>query len=662
MWGDRVIPLLVVTAVFLLAAAWRFWRVLKPVFAAPAVDRFDHPWQRLKGVFGDVGLHWRLLRMRYSGILHAFMFSGFLVLLTVTLQSFGEGLFKGFSLAAIGGDTWIALLQNIFAVLVVVALLMAAYQRGVLKPKRFATSRKSDAWLIYGLVGAVVFTLVIEAALRQVATNNLTAWRPISSLIAGFFMQVGMGQQIALSGEKIFYWGHIVTILAFLAYIPGSKHRHIFTAIPNIYFRALDRASELPPVNLEKSPIGVSEISQFNWKHKLDLISCTECGRCEAACPANAAGLPLSPKLVVMDLRDHMFDWSAGLETKGPMVGGVISEETLFSCTTCRACMDVCPVRIEPMTKIIELRRTAIENGSVEPMLQEALSNLQRTGNSQGKPPRHRARWTQDLPFKIKDAREEQVDVLWFVGDHASFDPRVQTITRKVATLLHAAGVDFGILYDAEQNSGNDVRRVGDEGAFEVLAKANIEALSQCAFKRIVTTDPHTLNALRNDYAQFGVEYDVVHYTQLLLELVDSKHLVLQSGGGETVTYHDPCYLGRYSSEFDAPRELIARAGYRLQDMPRSREGSFCCGAGGGRIWMNDSAMTERPSENRIKEALELGDVTSFIVTCPKDTIMYGAAIQALGVAHRIKVQDLADLLTAVSTENPDQDKQEIIQ
>ncbi|MGC4025201.1 MAG: heterodisulfide reductase-related iron-sulfur binding cluster [Mesorhizobium sp.] len=636
--------LLLVVAAFVAVATWRFVRVLRPVLAAPAAARFDRPGDRIKGVLGDVGLHRRLLMIRYSGILHLMIFWGFVILFTVTIQSFGEGVFEGFSLAPIGGNTWIAVLQEIFAVLVVFAIGMAAYQRFVIKPKRFKTSNQLDAWTIYGLVLAVVATLVLEFAFKMVATGEFNSWRPLSSAIARGIVALGVQADTAAGFEHFFWWAHIIAILTFLVYIPGSKHRHIFTAAPNIYFRALDRKQELPPVDLDQSSVGVKSIEQFNWKHKLDLISCTECGRCEAACPANAAGLPLSPKLLVTDLRDHMAEHQSGSSNLS-LIGEVITEQTLWACTTCRACMDVCPVRIEPMVKIIEMRRSVVETGDIEPMLQDALANLQRTGNSQGKPPRQRARWTAELDFKIKDARTEEVDVLWFVGDFASYDQRVQRITRQVATLLHHAGVDFGILYEAEQNAGNDVRRVGEEGAFETLARQNIETLAGCSFKRIMTTDPHTLNALRNDYSSLGANYEVLHYTQLILELLDAGRVSIDRADGRGVTYHDPCYLGRYNGGFDAPREIIRRTGYTLNEMGRCRENSFCCGAGGGRVWMDDSAMTERPSENRIREALAMGTVDTFVVACPKDTVMYSAAVQALGVSDRIQVRDVIDLV-----------------
>lgn len=625
------------------AFVYRFYKVLAPVLRAPALVRTDNPSERAAFVVAEVGMHRRLLRKRWSGVLHLLVFFGFLVLFTAILQSFGSGLVPGFSLAPIGGNTWIAFLQDIFAVLIFTGLAMAAWQRAVRKPARFVGSNGADAWIIYGLVVAVAGSMLLEFACHIVATQTWTAWRPVSGLIASGLAAAGLSPESADSAVHLFYWVHILAVLSFLIYIPGSKHRHIFTAVPNIFLRNIGPKGQLPPAG-EDAP-GVSHIDQFNWKHKLDLISCTECGRCQEACPANAAGMPLSPKKVIMDLRDHMFDQADGKCLETPLIGGVIKPETLWACTSCRACIEACPVHIEPMTKIIEMRRSLVEEGEVEPMLQDALASLQRNGNSLGKPGRQRAKWTKDLSFKIKDARNEPVDVLWFVGDYASFDPRVQRITVKVAETLHAAGVNFGILYDAEQNSGNDVRRVGEEGVFEMLAKHNIDVIDACDFKRIMTTDPHSLNALRQEYKLFGRDYDVVHYTQLLLELIQDGKLKVDQTGGTVVTYHDPCYLGRYNGGFDAPREIIERAGHRLHEMGRCRENSFCCGAGGGRIWMDDSMAVERPSENRIKEALALGDVKMFVVACPKDTVMYTAAVQALGAMDKIEVKDIIDLV-----------------
>jgi Fe-S oxidoreductase len=635
--------MLVVLAVAI--AGFRFYRLLSPLLWARPDPRFDRPGERLIGVLRAVGLHERLLKIRYSGILHAMIFSSFIVLFTAIVEAFGSGLFPGFSLAAIGGNTWIALLQDIFALVILAGLGLAMWQRYVIRPSRFRGSNTLDATIIYLLIAAVVLTMLLQASFAIAADHDASApWRPVSRQMATLLPALSIGRDSAARGEHFFYWAHICAILGFLVYIPGSKHRHMILAAINVYFRSLKPKGTLPPADIVHPPIGVGAIEEFTWKNMLDLFSCTECGRCQAVCPAYAAGLPLSPKLLITDLRDHLID-NATATAPEKLLGGAIAEETLWACTTCRACMEVCPVHIEHIPKIVDMRRQLVEQARVQPMLQEALSNLQRNGNSMGKSPRLRARWTKDLKFKIKDARAEPVDILWFVGDFASFDPRVQANTRRVAELLHAAGVDFGILYEAEQNSGNDVRRAGEEGLFDMLAKHNIELLSGCTFNRVMTTDPHSLNALCQEYRALGATFEVIHYTQLLLELIDSGRLILAPGARAVATYHDPCYLGRYNGGFDAPRRIIERSGHRLHEMQRCRENSFCCGAGGGRIWSDDTGVTERPSENRIKEALALGDVRYFVVACPKDKVMYTAAVQALGVEDRIEVRDIVDLI-----------------
>ncbi len=594
------------------------------------------------------------LRIRFGGALHAFIFTSFLVLFTAIVESFGSGLFPGFSLAPIGGDNWIAVLQDLFAVLLLVVILLAAHQRLILRLPRFGGSNTTDAVVIYGLVVAIVVSMILEFAGGIAAGGNASAaWRPLSSAVASLLTAAGASGEAAVRLEEAAYWLHVAAILVFLIYIPGSKHRHMFLAAPNVYFRNLKPNGVLPPPPPERETAGVARIDQFSWKSVLDLYSCTECGRCQAVCPAHASGLPLSPKLLVMDLRDHLREGTGSKDGDRALLGSVISEETLWACTTCRACMEACPIHIEHVPKIVDMRRQLVDEARLEPLLQESLSNLQRSGNALGKPAKMRARWTRELPFKVKDARREPVDVLWFVGDFASYDPRAQRITVEVARMLVAAGVDFGILYDAEHNSGNDVRRVGEEGLFEMLARHNIEALAGCSFNRIMTTDPHSLNALRQEYALYGAVYQVVHYTELLVELLDDNRLVLEKAAGEVVTYHDPCYLGRYNGGFDAPRAIIERAGYTLREMGRCRENSFCCGAGGGRIWSDDSGVAERPSENRIMEALALGDARAFVVACPKDTVMYTAAVQALGVEDRIVVRDVIDLMEITQPKKP---------
>ncbi|WP_177345235.1 heterodisulfide reductase-related iron-sulfur binding cluster [Pseudomonas sp. CC6-YY-74] len=639
---------LVTLAAFAITA-WRFWVRLRPLTRAQSLTRTDFPQERLSGVFGDIGLHRRLLKIRYSGVLHLMIFSSFLILLTAIIQAFGSGLFPGFSLAPIGGETWIAMLQEIFSLIILSGLAMAAWQRFIRKPARFIGSKQTDATIIYVLATTIVTTMLLEFASEIVAAAaGPHPFRPVSSALAQALVSLGVDGQTANRAREVFYWLHVAAVLLFLVYIPGSKHRHMFLAAFNIYFRPLTPKGQLPsPPKKGMASDVVERFEDFTWKDLFDTLSCTECGRCQDVCPAHAAGKPLSPKQLIIDLRDGMLA-NEGLvdkEVKFPIAGGIINEETLWSCTTCGACMEVCPVHIEHVPKIVKLRRSMVEQGNVEPLLQVTLTNFQNQGNSFGKPSKQRARWTKQLSYKIKDARSEPVDILWFVGDFASFDERAQKLTVQVGELLAQAGVDVGILYDGERNSGNDIRRAGDEGLFVLLATHNIDQLKSCQFNRIMTTDPHSLNALKSEYPALGAEFEVVHYSQLFLELIKQGKLKVNPTSGANVTYHDPCYLGRYNGGFDAPRDLIAAMGHTLKEMPRNRENSFCCGAGGGRIFMVDNPTGERPSENRIHEALELGDVSYFVVSCPKDVVMYTAAIQAVGAEGKIAVRDLAELI-----------------
>jgi Fe-S oxidoreductase len=649
---SQAIVLAILTAATLAWAGYRFYLLLRPVFHSPWENRFDHVGQRLWGVVVNIGGHSRLLKNKYSGILHLMIFSGFVILFTGIAQAFGEGFLPGFSLAPIGGNTWIALSQDLFDVIVMLGLAMAAFNRYILKPERFKGSNERDATIVLLLIFAVVFDMLMQNTFRVASGGDPSAgWRPVSSALAGLFALFGLHGAAAKPVAAVFYWTHVLAVLGFLAYIPTSKHLHIFVGIPNVFFRDLSPKGTLPKADFSKPSIGIKDVEELGWKQKLDLYACTECGRCQDVCPAYAAGQPLSPKLLIMDLRDALLDAEGigGHRKLGvgprPLLGGSIQDETLWACTTCRACMEVCPLHIEHVPKIVDMRRQLVEQGRMEPKLQDTLASLAQYGNSFNQSERMRARWTKELGFPIKDARKEPVDVLWFVGDFASFDPRVQRLTQSVARVLHEAGVDFGILYESERNSGNDVRRVGEEGLFEMLAQHNVDVLSKCSFKRIMTTDPHSLNALGQEYGALGAEYKVMHYTQLLLELLENGKLEPAGIPGKVATYHDPCYLGRYNGGFDAPRQVMEKLNLQVHEMGRCRENSFCCGAGGGRIWMDDTGTKERPSENRIREAVALGDADYFVVACPKDVVMYTAAVQSLGMEDRIQVKDIIELV-----------------
>lgn len=387
----------------------------------------------------------------------------------------------------------------------------------------------------------------------------------------------------------------------------------------------------------------------LRWYQILDAYACIMSNRCQDVCPAHNTGRALSPAALEINKRYYLnrqLAAFAGGASSPPLLEFAISKDAVWSCTTCAACVRSCPVGNRPLLDIIDLRRALVDRGDpLDPNLQAALESLARYGNSFSKPARQRARWAKELPFPIKDARKEPVEFLWFVGDFASFDPRSQENTKTVATLYHAAGLDFGILYEEERNSGNDVRRVGEEGLFKLLVEQNLRALEKAQFRAIITSDPHTYNALRNEYPDYGLRVPVYHYTEVLADLLESGRLTVSQPLAAAVTYHDPCYLGRYNRITAAPRRIIRALGLELREMPRHGENTYCCGAGGGQIWMTSDGE-ERSSEQRIREAVALGeDVRYFLLACPKDMVMYSDAVKTTDHADRLTVTDIAQLV-----------------
>ena len=477
-------------------------------------------------------------------------------------------------------------------------------------------------------------------------------WSPVGALIAEGLRTLGLSAHDGGLLRLGLWWLHGILALAFIALIPYTKVKHIFTAAGSLMVRDPQASQRLPRVPESQESAGVAKITDFNWKQLLNLDACTKCGRCDEACPARAVGAPLSPRDVILSLREFAnatlesgtLPAAAELDVHGKAPGQV-AMETLWSCRTCMACVEICPVAIEHVPIIVQMRRKLVEDGAMDPLLTKTLQTIHKTGNSFGESKRKRGAWSKTLPFKVKDARKEPVEVLWFVGDYASFDPRNQKVTQIFATLLHEAGVDFGILYDGESNAGNDVRRVGEEGLYEVLANANVAALKQATFKTIVTTDPHSYNTIRNEYPDFGGSFQIQHYTSFVKELFASGKLRVTRPLNVRTTFHDPCHLGRFNKGYEAPRDLLKLLGCEIVEMGRSRANSFCCGAGGGRIWIPDPVATEKPAQNRIKEAAAIPDLEVYVVSCPKDLTMFEDALKTTGNEGKFVVRELIELI-----------------
>ncbi len=641
------------------------------LLAAGPARRFDHLGARLKRMTIDgLGQRKFLVGEQPAGIMHALIFWGFVVLMLQVITLFGRAFDSTWNIPGFGPDQALGppffVLRDVVEVVVIGAAGYMLYRRVIVHTPRLfglgrAEQRYHDAPHWEGTLILVFILLIMVGGLLYdagtlVAANihgNERDYAPVSGAVADALG--GMSRSSAHTLSEVGWWVHCVTILVFLNLLPLSKHFHIITAIPNVFLAKLPPRSAPRPLAITHVPaaspaaldpprdgaVGVASLADLSWKQVLDTFTCTECGRCTAVCPADASGTPLAPRQLILDLRDRLYHGNR--DGAAPL----IADDVLWSCTTCMACVEACPVGIEHVPTIVEMRRSLVEEGRMDPLLQQTLQNYAMQGNSYGKSARMRARWTKQLDFKILDARVERVDYVWFVGDFASFDERAQAASIGVARLLHEAGVSFGLLYDGERNAGNDVRRIGEEGLFEVLVEQNMGVLREAQFEAIFTTDPHSLNTLRNEYPAYGLDKPVYHYTELLADLVGRGVISLsESLAGVRVTYHDPCYLARYNRITEAPRKLIEATGAELVEMPRHGVNTFCCGAGGGRIWLGAADLptdAERPSEQRIREAMGLGRLDYFVVSCPKDLAMYSDAARTVGA--EFEVAELTALL-----------------
>lgn len=634
---------------------FRIWQLIGLLRQGRYENRFDHLARRIQHLVKHVLLQPRMFNERPIGLPHFLIFWGFVIYAACFNWALVRGLFPFLPIpypeqVRVGG-----LFLEIFSVLVLLSLGVAVARRLFFAPKYLHLSL--DANLILGLIGLLMLTMLFGCAFRIVSEGgHTTAWAPFGSLLSKVF--AGMPPDTAQAWANAMWWLHMTLVLFFLVYLPYSKHLHLLAAPFNVFF---SQSATRPVGDLnvlgakEDLTAGASRWQELTWKQLLNGFSCAECGRCDRSCPAVASGYPLQPQQIVQKLKTHILQ--VGLKARNgngvpKLIGDVISEKEIWSCTTCLACMNRCAVWNEQVPLILALRRNLVSQGQVERTLQDTLGNLQRYGNSFGKSDRMRAKWTQTSGLKIKDARKEAVEYLWFVGDYASYDPRCEDITKKTANLFSQAGVDFGLLYEAERNAGNDVRRAGEEGLYEMLRDKNLQALAKAKFQKIVTTDPHTYHTLKNEYPWNGERPEIQHYTEVLEGLLQAGKLPFKRKLSGRVTYHDPCYLGRYNGVYDAPRRVLCALGLEVIEMPRCRDTSYCCGAGGGRIWMEDTEkIAERPAENRIREAAALQGVQTFVVACPKDIAMFRDAVKTTGQEGKLAVKDIAELIADAMTE-----------
>jgi Fe-S oxidoreductase len=673
---------------------WWLWRVGRA--GQPAPERVAavraHPGTDAASQASEVFGQRKLLAWSVPGVAHLLTFWGFIVLLLTIIEAYGDLFSRTFAIPGIGHWAWVGFLEDLFAVAVLAALVTFAVIRVRADPKRegrrsrFAGSHTGAAWLVLGLIFLVIATLLAYRG-AQVNTGVFPyAHGAFAAQIVGHWLApLGKGVNSVL--EAVFILAQLAVILGFGVFVTYSKHLHIAIAPLNILFgRRPDALGGLQPMRSggkvldfeEADPdtdvFGRGKIEDFTWKGLLDMATCTECGRCQSQCPAWVTGKPLSPKMLILDLRDHAFAKAPYLlagsdeardklpeavkaEAARPLVGdssvnGVIDPDVLWSCTNCGACVQECPVDIEHIDHITDMRRHQVLIESEFPV--EAgtmLRNLENKGDPWGMGQARRMDWAQGLDFEVPVAGGqigEDVEYLFWVGCAGALEDRARKTTRAIAELLHTAGVSFAVLGPAETCTGDPARRMGNEFVFSMLAQQNVETLNQAGARKIVASCPHCFNTLAKEYPQLGGNYEVIHHTQLLARLVAEGKLTPVTPVEEKITYHDPCFLGRHNKVFTPPREIMEQVpGVRAQEMHRCKERGFCCGAGGARMWMEER-IGKRINTERIDEAL--GTEPDTISTgCPYCLVMLGDALsakQASGQAKdSLEVVDVAQLL-----------------
>ncbi|HXJ66393.1 MAG TPA: heterodisulfide reductase-related iron-sulfur binding cluster [Actinomycetota bacterium] len=652
-----LVVVLVATAVIFLRRGWLLYRLVR---VGQPVNRFDDVPKRV-GLEATVVLGQRKIFQRaLPGFMHAFIFWGFLVLLTTILEALGSIVSRGWTLPWIGDSAWLHFVQDLFAFLVLVGLAIAVYIRAIQHPDRLKGSHLREAYYILILIFAIIVTLfgIQSTAIAAGGVPNASAYfisNPLSNIWSG------MSASSLETLNYVFIWAHVVLILGFLVYIPYSKHLHIITSAINVFFTNTKPRGTLRPLKIdmealetsdEMPVLGAASLKDLTWKQNLDLYTCTECGRCQNVCPAWNTGKPLSPKLLIMNLRDHLFEEGPKiLAAQGngtehepvPLNPDVIDDEVVWDCVTCGACMQECPVNIEHIDHIVDMRRNLVMAESRFPT--EAgtlLRNIENSNNPWGMQQGSRADWANGLEFEVPQVNGTAPEYLYWVGCAGSFDERARKITQSVARVLNRAGVKYAILGPRELCTGDPARRAGNEYLFQMLAEQNVETLNSKKVQKVVVNCPHCFNTLRNEYPQYGGNYEVIHHTQLFAKLIEDGKLKPTEEVQGMLTYHDPCYLGRHNDVYDAPRQVLDSVpGLKTVEMTRHKERGFCCGAGGSRMWMEEH-LGKRINNERTEEAISTGADT-LGVACPYCLIMLDDGAKAKG--GELQVLDVAQIV-----------------
>jgi Fe-S oxidoreductase len=619
-----------------------------------------------------------------GGLMHSFILWGFLTLLIgTTILAVDKYVYKPLTNSSFYvGDFFLSysFVMDLMGLLFVCGISIAIYRRYVVRNERLwgkHTSYEDDlfVWSLFFLGIGGFLLEAMRIASWQGGPQAFEQVSFVSYFLASVFMlgDLGLTAEAATNIYPFFWWSHTILALWFIAWIPYAKPFHMLSSFANVVTRDTKAGVRLPGVPADPTAdTELADIDDFTWKQLLDHDACTKCGRCSSVCPAKASGRPLDPRDVILDLKTYREERDAGGEDVPIIADGgtsVVDAETMESCMSCMACMDACPVEIEHVTQFTEMNRQLVEQADVDGNVQDVFQNVMQQGNTFGNPARNRPDWTEDLDFEIPDAREQEVEYLWYVGDYPSYDDRNKKVAKSLARIFEAADVEYGILYEDEVYDANDVRRMGEELLYVDQAAQLIGAFEDCEFETVVCTDPHSFNTITNEYPEidFG-EYaddpmmevpvdgywnadgaiDAAHYTQVVADLAESGQLAVPGALSYDVTYHDPCHLGRYNDVFEAPRDLVKETGCDLYEMPRNRSDSFCCGGGGGGLWM-DYDEEPKPSEERLREALEDTDageaIEKFVVACPMCMTMYEDGRKTGDFEDDIEIVGITELL-----------------
>lgn len=653
--------------VFGAAAVLAYRRVFRLVMLGRPANRFDRPIRRIIGavplIFGQRKVLQRFsIRRDRAGLAHFFIFWGFLSFTaSYVVFIFGDAVWPEFSIAILteAGVRAVAVYLDILAALLLGVLAWAAVRRWIATPRRLSfdlTQKRESAIILLLIVALMLLSILSEAAYVASGGDGPTSVAPIGSAIGNLFSALGLSEPAARSLHAVFWWAHVSVILGFAVYIPLSKHMHLIGSPLSFLFRSLEPMGTLPtPRDLDTAEVfGAAKVQDFTWKELLDGYACAVCGRCTDACPANISGKTLSPMHIAENLKDHLIEVGPGVVQDGgesddqdanPLIGSRIGQEALWDCLTCGACVQECPVGVEHIDMIVDMRRNLVmERGEMPESGMNALSSMEQRGHPWRGTAFTRTDWADGLGVPTLSERPNSEVLLW-VGCTAALEKRSQSVARAMASTLKRAGVDFAILGEEEGCTGDPARRMGNEYLYQTMAMQNIQTFARYDVKKIVTICPHCFNVIKNEYPHLGGNYRVLHYSEFVSDLIEAGKLKPVVTIEAAMTYHDSCYLGRHNGIYDAPRKIAeAIPGLELREMERNRDRAFCCGAGGGHMWMEES-RGDRVNHIRTKQFLETeSDVVG--VSCPFCLQMFEEGISSSESAPgKARAKDLLELL-----------------